>query len=77
MSSNKCNKSLVWKFFIKHPIRKGYAICKICQAAGKNAGDCVYFAGGGKKTNIGTSTSSLMKHMKRRHLVEWLSTLSL
>ena len=75
MSSQNRNKSIVWKFFIKHPIQKWYAICKICQAAGKNEVECVYFAGGGK--NRGTSTSSLMKHMKRRHLVEWLSTLSL
>ena len=69
MSSNKYNKSLVWKFFIKHPIWKGYAICKTCQAAGKDAGNCVYSAGGENKTNIGTS--SLMKHMKRKHLTEW------
>ena len=66
---DRINKSLVWNFFTKHPIRKGYAICKSCQAAGKEEGDCVYSAGGENKSNRGTS--SLMKHMKRKHLTEW------
>ena len=66
---DRANKSLVWEFYTKHPTRKGYVICKTCQAAGKDAGNCVYSAGGENNRKIGTS--SLGKHMKRKHLTEW------